>query len=117
MFRYPAVYCVLVLPMSIVRWLTFIHDFNSAPSVATFIVVSIFGLSGFVDVILLLTTRPLAGLFGELMFRDETPTKPPSSIELSEQPPAFAIPPTEPEPQPMGGDGQIIEQPRMPFRQ
>ena len=117
-------YCVLVLPMSIVRWLTFIHDFNSVSSSATFIVVSIFGLSGFVDVILLLTTRPQAGLFGQLMFRDKTPARP-FSIKLLEQPPALGIPPIKPlEPQRIDGDGQIIEQvergvwqPQMSFRQ
>lgn len=71
-FRYPAVYCALVLPMSIVRWLTFVHDVNSVSSTATFIVVSIFGLSGFVNIILLLTTRPQSGLFGQLMFGDDS---------------------------------------------
>ena len=61
------VYCVLVLPMSVVRWLTFVHEFNSVPPAATFTVVAIFGLSGFFDIILLLTTRPQAALFSNLM--------------------------------------------------
>lgn len=38
------------------------------PSAATFTVEAIFGLSGFFNVILLLTTRPESGLFGQLMF-------------------------------------------------
>jgi hypothetical protein len=45
------------------------------PPAATFAVVSIFGLSGFFNVILLLKTRPSSGLFNQLMFLQ--PARPP----------------------------------------
>ncbi len=93
--------------MSIVRWLTFVNGINSVSSEATFTVVSIFGLSGFVDVILLLTTRP--GLFNQLMFRAETPDQLPP-VELQPHPASPAEPYVEPEPHPTGGDEQIIEE-------
>lgn len=40
-------------------------------------------LSGFLDVILLLNTRPSSGLFGNLMFIG--PARPPSSGELEDE--------------------------------
>ncbi|KAI0059014.1 hypothetical protein BV25DRAFT_1993933 [Artomyces pyxidatus] len=42
--RYPAVHSVLVLPLRIVRWVTF--RTGSAPSAATFVVIFLFSLSG-----------------------------------------------------------------------
>jgi len=51
--RYPACYIVLVLPISIRRWI----GFDSYPSAATFFGTSLFGLSGLVNVVLLLVTR------------------------------------------------------------
>jgi hypothetical protein len=65
--RYPASYVVIVLPLSIVRWIDFKVDSNPPdpnnihermPSAATFFVISLFGLSGLVNVTLLLLTRP-----------------------------------------------------------
>ena len=96
--------------MSIVRWSTFVNDVNSVSSEATFFVVSIFGLSGFVDVILLLTTRPQSGLFGRLMFRAETPDQL-HPVELQPYPDPPAAPHVKPELwHPTGGDGQIIHE-------
>ncbi|KAK0476750.1 hypothetical protein IW261DRAFT_1566827 [Armillaria novae-zelandiae] len=62
--RYPAVYSILVLPLSVVRWITF-NGKNQLGSEATLIVISIYGLSGMMNVILLLVTRPNSVLFGK----------------------------------------------------
>jgi hypothetical protein len=56
MLAYPAVYCVLVLPLSVVRWITF--DGTSVNSAANFVVVSMYNLSGFCNVVLFTVTRP-----------------------------------------------------------
>lgn len=60
------------MPLSIVRWTAYVQEDQTGkahvPPAATFVAVSIFGLSGFFNVILLLTTRRTSGLFGELMF-------------------------------------------------
>jgi len=48
---------------------------GSVPPAATFSAVTIFGLSGFFNVILLMKTRPSTGLFGHLMFLQ--PARPP----------------------------------------
>ncbi|KAI0058574.1 hypothetical protein BV25DRAFT_1840948 [Artomyces pyxidatus] len=72
MLAYPAVYSVLVLPLSIVRWITF--RTGSAPSAATFVVIFLFSLSGACNVLLLLTTRPQLLLF--------TPPRPPTGARL-----------------------------------
>jgi hypothetical protein len=40
------------------------HGSNTMPSMATFAVIIIFGLSGFLNVILVFTTKPKLGLFG-----------------------------------------------------
>lgn len=63
MLAYPACYCVLVLPLSIVRWLGF--SGHTIPSAATFGVISVYGLSGMLNVALLLYTRPNSVLFGD----------------------------------------------------
>lgn len=81
--RYPLVYCLGIMPLSIVRWITFVqearHDgINNVPATATLASEAIFGLSGFFNVILLLTTKPESGLFGQLMFI--SPARPPLSI-------------------------------------
>ncbi len=64
--RYPAVYCVVVLPTSIARWIGFVqvnrYGANFVPAAATFACGAIFRLSGFLNVVLLLTTK--SGLFG-----------------------------------------------------
>jgi hypothetical protein len=78
--RYPLVYCLGVMPLSIVRWIAFVQEakndgVHNMPSVATLASESIFGLSGFLNVVLLLTTKPESGLFGHLMFI--SPARPP----------------------------------------
>lgn len=77
---YPVVYCLSVLPLSAVRWKSFVQRDGHVPPSATFAAVSFFGLSGFFNVILLLKTRPTSGLFGQLMFLH--PARPPSAIAL-----------------------------------
>jgi len=60
-FRYPLAYSVVVLPLSVARWLLFSH--HSVPSAATFFGVSTFNFSGAVNVILFLIVRPKLLLF------------------------------------------------------
>jgi hypothetical protein len=62
LFSYPFVYSVLVLPLSIIRWTDFSQG-NRAPSIATFIVINIYALSGAFNALLLLWTRPHFFLF------------------------------------------------------
>lgn len=62
--RYPLVYCISILPLSVVRWITFVHP-NSVSGTATFAVVAIYGLSGACNAVLLLTTRPESELFSK----------------------------------------------------
>jgi len=85
--RYPGVYCVSVLPLSIVRWIGFIqergHRPNHVPSTATLAVAAIYGLSGACNVVLLLTTRPDSGLFSN--FKLLTAGCAPSLRNLEEQ--------------------------------
>ncbi|KAK0213163.1 hypothetical protein DFS33DRAFT_101077 [Desarmillaria ectypa] len=63
LIAYPVVYSILVLPLSVVRWITFSGK-NQLGSAANLIVISIYGLSGMMNVILLLVTRPNSMLFG-----------------------------------------------------
>ncbi|KAJ6521955.1 hypothetical protein DFH09DRAFT_212956 [Mycena vulgaris] len=69
MIAYPACYCVLVLPLSVVRWIGFVQErggrASNIPSAATIAVVSVYGLSGALNVVLLLYTRPNSVLFGD----------------------------------------------------
>ncbi|KEP53397.1 putative transmembrane protein [Rhizoctonia solani 123E] len=80
MLWYPAAYTMLVLPISIVRWSTFtvpdlraakldsINDtvvFYAPMATATLIFHAVFRLSGIINVVLVLTTRPNVLLFGE----------------------------------------------------
>jgi hypothetical protein len=86
--RYPGVYCLGIMPLSIVRWIAFVqesrHDgVSHMPSAATLASEAIFGLSGFFNVILLLTTKPGSGLFGHLMFI--SPAPPPLNISDPER--------------------------------
>ena len=53
-----------MLPLSIVRWISFSGQ-NETPSVATFIVINIYALSGAFNVLLLLMTRSDLFLFRE----------------------------------------------------
>ena len=63
-------YAICILPLSIVRWIAFVQEHNSGianvPSAATLTVGSIFQLGGLFNVILLKTTKPDSGLFGNL---------------------------------------------------
>lgn len=73
-FSYPSVYPLVVLPLSVTRWLQFTH--KNVPSVALFFGVSMFNLSGTLDVLLLLVVRPQLLLFARPEERGE------SQIEL-----------------------------------
>jgi hypothetical protein len=67
MITYLASYCLLVLPLSIVHWMGFTHPdpHHGMPSATTFVVISLYGLSSAVNVVLLLFTRPNSPLFGK----------------------------------------------------
>jgi hypothetical protein len=72
MLLYPAAYTILVLPLSIVRWGFSNADFAEPQlpwmtplATATVIFHALFRLSGVVNVVLVLTTRPNVLLFGE----------------------------------------------------
>jgi len=58
---YPLAYSLVVLPLSVARWLLFSH--MRVPSAATFFAVSMFHLSGAVNVLLFLIVRPQLLLF------------------------------------------------------
>jgi len=65
MIAYPLVYSVIVLPLSVVRWITgFGSSTHRLPSEATFIVIFIYSLSGAFNTILYLLTRSELLLFG-----------------------------------------------------
>ncbi|KAL0956613.1 hypothetical protein HGRIS_002749 [Hohenbuehelia grisea] len=59
MIAYPLIYSLLVLPLSIGRWIS-----SPISAAATLTVVAIYGLSGASNVLLLLITRPSSKLFG-----------------------------------------------------
>ncbi|KAH7345597.1 hypothetical protein B0J17DRAFT_608750 [Rhizoctonia solani] len=79
MLWYPATYTALVLPLSIVRWLTFTipelsavravvgdeAEFYAPMASASLVVHAFFRLSGIINVILVLATRPNVLLFGD----------------------------------------------------
>jgi len=56
LYSYPLVYSLVVLPLSAARWSQF--SGRHVPSAATFFGVSMFNLSGAINVFLLLTVRP-----------------------------------------------------------
>ena len=58
---YPLAYSLMVIPLSISRWLQFNH--KSVPSAAVFFVEIMFNLSGAVNVLLFLIVRPQLLLF------------------------------------------------------
>ncbi len=67
MIWYPICYTILVLPLSIVRWRTFrtpAHLNFQTPFAATAVVITIFGLSGVANVVLITLTRRNLLLFG-----------------------------------------------------
>jgi hypothetical protein len=53
---YPLAYSVLVLPFSVVRWSA--YDHKRVPSAASFFAMSMYNLSGAVNVLLLVIVRP-----------------------------------------------------------
>ena len=77
MSRYPFVYSILIIPLSIIRWWGFAEEaksgVNSTAAQHNLAALAVFGLSGFLNVILLLTTRPRLGLFNILMRIREGP--------------------------------------------
>jgi hypothetical protein len=70
MIAYPLAYSLIVLPLCVVRWVGFSQEAHSQtmPSAATITVVALFGLSGAVNVVLFLSTRP-----DRLLFAKEPP--------------------------------------------
>jgi len=58
---YPLLYCILILPLSIVRWMTFGEEAKTGRSprwpIPTFIAIVIFSLSGVMNALLYLLTR------------------------------------------------------------
>ncbi|KAG6917323.1 hypothetical protein DXG01_002981 [Tephrocybe rancida] len=68
MLAYPIVYSILILPLSIVRWIGFVQErgagVNRIGEAATMTVIAIYGCTGIANVVLLLTTRPNSVLFG-----------------------------------------------------
>ncbi|KAI9508222.1 hypothetical protein F5148DRAFT_980131 [Russula earlei] len=61
MLLYPLAYSFVVLPLSVARWMLFSHDHVSSAS--QFFGVSMFNLSGFINVLLFLIVRPQLLLF------------------------------------------------------
>jgi hypothetical protein len=59
--RYPLAYSIVVLPLSIARWSLFNHKHVS--SAVTFFAVTVFNLSGAINVLLFLIVRPQLLLF------------------------------------------------------
>jgi len=59
--RYPIAYCLIVMPLSVVRWIAFkqiaTYGKSNISPVATFTVAVILGLSGVIDAVLYLLTR------------------------------------------------------------
>ncbi|KAF8274450.1 hypothetical protein EI94DRAFT_1782365 [Lactarius quietus] len=60
---YPLAYSLMVLPLSITRWLQFKNKHKHVASAATFFSVSVFNLSGAINVLLFLIVRPRLLLF------------------------------------------------------
>ena len=77
--RYPTVYLVTVLPLTIARWIDFGQHAKYgrilAPSVPTYFAVAFFGLHGFFNVGFALSTKPHSGLFGRSTFTEPPPPK------------------------------------------
>ena len=72
LFRYPVVYVLCTLPLSIVRWTVLVQEArhgggNHMPSATTLTLEAICGLLGFFNLVLLFITKPKSGLFGQPM--------------------------------------------------
>lgn len=74
--RYPACYVALVLPLSIGRWIQF--STSNIPSAVSFTVDAIFGLSGLINVVLIIRTRP-----GLLLLSDIPQAPSPGDLTLA----------------------------------
>ena len=72
---YPLAYSLVVIPLSVSRWLLFSH--KNVPSAATFFGIIMFNLSGAINVLLFLIVRPQLLLFTP----PEEPVKP--EVELA----------------------------------
>jgi len=85
MLLYPIVYCVCILPLSVVRWISFEAENkptgDSVPPPWTLTVITVFGLSGFLNVILVLTTKPNLSLFGQ--HQETRSCRPPSPSAIN----------------------------------
>ncbi|KAF5320691.1 hypothetical protein D9619_001330 [Psilocybe cf. subviscida] len=84
MLIYPLVYCVSILPLSIIRWITFVNK-GSESGTATFIILFIYGLSGACNVVLFLTTRPNTALFGRVVAEGYAAGRAPSLLSEDRQ--------------------------------
>ena len=85
-YSYPLAISVTYLPITILRWITSVRGKDFTPSLAwIFFGTSLLSLSGFINVVLLLSTRPESGLFGQLMFRHPATLLP----SLTSEPPAL----------------------------
>ncbi|KAI0066270.1 hypothetical protein BV25DRAFT_1879414 [Artomyces pyxidatus] len=85
MLAYPVIYCILVIPLSIARWRGF--SGHTVPSSATFFSIVLYNLSGFCNVVLLLTTRPQLLLFAPPVIAK------PTAPELRETGEGWDLPP------------------------
>jgi hypothetical protein len=68
--RYPVVYAILILPLSVARWIGFVQEShgdkkNHVPPTALLSVQVIYCLSGLCNVVLFFLTRPSLLLFGK----------------------------------------------------
>ena len=86
--RYPAIYSILICPVSVIRWVGFGLEArglpSNIPSVATFIVDYTYTLSGVFNVSLLLLTRPNLLLFGPIpRADDEAPMLPEAKLMVA----------------------------------
>jgi hypothetical protein len=101
---FPLAYSIVVLPISLARWLQYSHH---VPSAVTFFAVTVFYLSGAINVLLFLITRP------ELLLFRRPKELPEPEMELESQGTGPAILPdaeniqNSPEPAPMelGNEG------------
>jgi len=98
---YPLAYSLMILPLSIARWLEF--DGKSVPSAATFFGSSVFNLSGAINVLLFLTTRPQLLLFSPPDAPDESSEPEGTELQLATGSAVFAdTPKYHHSPQPAG---------------
>ena len=61
---YPAIYCVVIIPLSVVRWISGFGGNRHVPSAATFFAIFLYNLSGAFNALLFLLTRSELFLLG-----------------------------------------------------